>query len=144
MKRFSISILFFTVAIILTGCSNNEDKIIGEWSGLDKRRVLKLILDKNGDATLVDNNLVLGGKDFVVRGIKAQMKYEINYSKEPIWLDLVVSKKDTEEKITFKGIVKFITDTKIQYRVNLTPNGERFDGFDVEEKSNSIVLDKVK
>jgi len=144
MKGTYISILFFTLVFIFTGCSNNEDKIVGEWSGLDRGEVFKLILDKNKEATLVSNNLVLGGKDFIVKGIKAQMRYEINYSKEPIWLDLIVYRNDKEETTTIKGIVKFITDTKIQYRLNLTPNGERFDGFDVEDKSNTIVLDKVK
>jgi hypothetical protein len=146
MKRISLSVLLLSLFISLVGCSSNpEDKIVGEWSGQDHGKVFKLILTKDNEAILINNNEVIGGKDFVINGVKAQMKYEINYSKDPIWLDLIAFKKDNEkEKATMKGIIKFLTDTKIQYRVNFIANGTRFDNFDADDKTNTVVLDKVK
>ena len=46
-----------------------------------------------------------------------------------------------QEKVRLKGIMRFITDNKIEYRLDFT--GKRFDTFDPEDKENTIVLDTV-
>jgi hypothetical protein len=108
-----------------------DERHIGEWKGTDNSgKLASLILDKSNHGVFVIDNQVI------------ECKYEIDYSKNPLWLDLVLYEQaKTQEIDRMKGIVRFITDNKIEYRVNFT--GERFDKFDPEDKENTIVLDKV-
>jgi hypothetical protein len=77
-------------------------------------------------------------------GVKGECKYEIDYSKNPIWFDVVIYEQGkTEEMGRIKGIIQFITDNKMQYRMTLSFGGDRFDKFDTEDKQSTIVLDKV-
>lgn len=128
------SLLIIATIFILQSCSNPNERHIGEWKGTDKGA--SLILDKSNHAVFVSDNQVIGGKDFQMNGFKVECKYEIDYSKNPILLDLVVYEQG-KEKGRLKGIIRFITDNKIEYRVNFTDN------FDPEDKENTVVLDKV-
>jgi hypothetical protein len=144
MKQFKHikSLLLISVIFILQSCSNPNERHIGEWKGIDKGKTESLILDKSNHAILVQGNQVIGGKEFEMNGIKGECKYEIDYSKNPIWLDLVVYEQGkSQEKVRLKGIMRFITDNKIEYRLDFT--GKRFDTFDPEDKENTIVLDKT-
>lgn len=137
------SLFLITVICILQSCSKPNQKHIGEWKGIDKGKTVSLILDNSSYAVLVQGNQVMGGKEFQINGIKADCKYEVDYSKNPIWLDLVVYEHGkSQEKVRMKGIMRFITDNKIEYRLDFT--GKRFETFDPEDKENTIVLDKVK
>ena len=134
--------LILTLGILIVSCSNNNKRIIGEWKGGDKGEIGSLILDKTQHAVIVLGNQVMGGKDYEVNGFKSECKYEIDYSKDPIWLDIVVYESGTaQEKVRLKGIIKFITDNKIEYRVNF--EGNRFDKFDPDDKENTLVFDRV-
>lgn len=137
------TLLLITVIFILQSCSNSNERHIGEWKGTDNTgKTASLVLDKNSHAVFVINNQVLGGTEFEMQGVKAECKYEIDYSKNPIWLDIVICEKGKkEEKARLKGIIRFITDNKLEYRLNF--GGERFDKFDSDENENTIVLDKV-
>lgn len=117
-------------------------EIIGEWIGIDKTGMKStLILDKTNHATLVSNNQVLGEGER--DGIKFECKYDFDYTKTPMWLDiLLIHKESQKELLRIKGIVRFITDTKIEFRVSF--NGRRrFNNFDFNDKENTMVLDKV-
>jgi hypothetical protein len=81
------SLLLISVILILQSCSNPNDQHIGEWKTTDNGKTASLILDKSNHAILVQDNQVIGGKDFETNGIKRDCKYEIDYSKNPIWLD---------------------------------------------------------
>ena len=136
------TILLLALIFIFYNCSNPKERHIGEWKGVDKGQTGSLILDKNNNAILVSGNQVIGGKDFELNGIKADCKYEIDYSKNPIWLDIVVYEQgNTQEKVRLKGIMRFVTDNKIEYRTDFT--GNRFDSFDPKDKENTMVFDKV-
>ncbi len=76
-----------------------------------------------------------------MQGKQAEWKYEI-YSKNPHWLDIVIYEKGKRiETGRLKGIVRFITDNNIEYRLSFDDN--RFDNFDADDKVNTIVLDKI-
>ena len=136
--------LILILTIVIFGCSNSNQKHIGEWTGSDKGEIGSLILNKGNSAVLVIGNQVLGGDNFEINGVKATLKYEIDYSKDPIWLDLVIYEEGLkQEKGKLKGIIRFLTNTKMEYRLNFDPSADRFSKFDSEDKENTIVLDKV-
>src|ERR1035437_3911595 len=95
------SLLLIAAIFILQSCSNTNKRHIGEWKGTDNAgKLTSLILDKSNHAVFVQDNQVIGGKEFEMNGIKGECKYEIDYSKNPIWLDLVVYEQGkTQEKI---------------------------------------------
>jgi hypothetical protein len=158
MKKLNITAILCSLILFITSCGGSDNKTeegattsksvderhIGEWKGTDYTgKSATLILDKSNHAVLVQDNQVIGGKEFELNKIKAECKYDIDYAKNPLWLDLVIYEQGkTEELGRLKGIVRFITDNKIEYRLNF--NGERFDKFDPEDKESTIVLDKVK
>ena len=83
-----------------------------------------------------------GGNDLEIDGHKAELKYEIDYSKSPIWLDLITVVYGKDGQIgegRLKGIVKFLTDKKIEYRIGHNITDERPVEFD---KVNTEILDK--
>ncbi|ESU19844.1 hypothetical protein FEDK69T_31000 [Flavobacterium enshiense DK69] len=136
--------LILIIATLFFGCSNSNQKHIGEWTGTDKGEKGSLILNEGNSAVFVIGNQVLGGKNFEINGVKASLEYEIDYSKNPIWLDLVLYEKEQKiEKGRMRGIVRFLTDTKMEYRVSFNPFSDRFTKFDSEDKENTIVLDKM-
>ena len=142
MKISNSLIVLLMITQLSAGCTGPK-KHIGEWKGMDKGNPADLILDKTNHATFIVDNQVFGGNDYKLESNPAECKYEIDYSKNPIWLDIVLYKKEGNvEKLRLKGIIRFITDSKIEYRVNL--KGERFPGFDTNDSLNTIVLDKVK
>jgi hypothetical protein len=145
MKYLTIikSLPLILLIFVLHCCSNTYEKHIGEWKGESKGEVGSLILDKTKHAVLVIGNEVIGGDDFVIQGDKQGVcKYEIDYSKNPIWLDIVIYEKGKSEELgRLKGIVRFLTDSKMEYRIGF--EGKRFENFDPEDQENTIVLDKV-
>lgn len=145
MKQFQIfkSIILITAILALHSCSNSNEKHIGEWKGESKGQTGSLVLDKTKHAVFVIGNEVIGGDNFVIQGgKKGECKYEIDYSKNPIWLDIVIYEQGkTEETVRLKGIVRFVTDNKIEYRMGF--EGSHFENFDPEDKENTIVLDRV-
>ena len=138
------SLLLIAVIFIFESCSHTNERHIGEWKGIAKDETVSLILDKSNHAIFMADTQVIGGKGFEIKGVKTEVKYEIDYSKNPIWLDLVFYVQGkSQEKVRFKGIIQFITDNKIVYRVNLDPASKRYDTFDPEDKENTFVFDKV-
>jgi hypothetical protein len=131
------------ILVMVTSFSIPPGKHVGTWKGEDsKDKIGSLVLDSSGYATLLVDNETLGGKDFEMNGIKAECKYKIDYSKEPIWLDIVMYNKESQHEMgRLKGIIKFITDNKIMYRINF--EGERYTRFDPNDKENTIVLNRV-
>jgi len=79
---------------------------------------------------LDDSIPVLGGPFYKLNdGQPGTCKYEIDYSKNPIWLDVVVFPKGQNKEIgRMKGIVRFVSSNKMEWRIN--PGGERFTNFD--------------
>jgi hypothetical protein len=141
MCRFLKFIVLIVAVFLLQSFSNHNEKHIGEWKGEDG----SLTLDKQNYVVFMIEDQVFGGESFIVEGQKGKCKYEIDYSKNPIWLDIVVYEvyeQAKEEEIgRFKGIVRFLSDTRMEYRLSF--DGNRYDDFDPDDDEDTIILDKV-
>jgi hypothetical protein len=87
-------------------------------------------------------NEIMGGKNFVGKnGKKVDMKYVIDSTKSPIWMDLIITDLETKRNDTLlKGIIRFIRNDKIEYKIS---NGKRCDSFTLDDdNSETIILDK--
>lgn len=141
-KLYKLICLLF---IFFVSCSKPDNRFVGEWNATDSRGLnnIKLILDNENNVILQDGNEIIGGKNFVGKnGKKGQMKYVVDSSKNPMWMDLIFTNLETKRNDTLpKGIVRFITDNKMEYRVS---SGKRCDSFTfANDESESIVFDKI-
>jgi hypothetical protein len=99
---FIALILFF-----LVGCKS-KSKIIGEWTTQDKYSDKGTLIFKE-DGTFISIN---GDGKIDNMGFKTnRIKYELNQSKNPNWLDFVFFNADTNEEIVrMRGIIEFLSD----------------------------------
>ena len=113
--------------VILGSFAPPGHNIVGEWKGSDKTgKSASFILDKTNHLTMIMDGKVMSGEEHEVNGKKVEIKYEVDETKKPIWLDFVFYidgvRDDTK---TAKGIIRFVTDTKIEMRMDFDSN-QRF------------------
>ena len=121
------------------GLAIQETKHLGKWEGTDSSgETAAVSFEKDGYAVLYMNGEVLGDK----RDQEPVVKYEIDYSRNPIWLDLVVLNLAGKELGRMKSIVKFVADDKMIWRVGKDESA-RPTGFDDSDKENTVVLKKL-
>ena len=109
--------IFVTVLVllvfILNSCTtiSNKHKIVGKWNADE---MLSYVFDKKGYAKIYMGEQVIGGSDLFSG---SALKYKIDYSNDPITLDLIhVDKADDKERNRMAMIVKFLSNNKIQIK----------------------------
>lgn len=139
--------LLFTVVLFLNlsyaFCQKASD-IVGKWHGVDYwNNPSDLVFTENGFTSFTINGETLGGENFNIKGEKADLKYELDFSKNPYWIDLVVySKSETKEKGRIKGIIKFVDiDTVI---IAMSFDDKRIENFDSENQESTILMKRTK
>lgn len=145
IKLFSLGGLFaVTMQFILLASCSSRQKHIGEWKGTDEEgTTMNIIFQSNSNCLLISGNKVSGGKQFLIGNKKEECKYEIDYSKDPIWLDVIIKQVgEIAEDEHYRGIARFITNDKLEWRVNW--DGDRFKEFDPNDRKHTILLSKVK
>ena len=143
MNAFNILFIF----LVLNTCGEkptaNHDAVhIGKWSGMDGwKNKGDVVLDNAGFAYLTIKGETLGGANYVVNGEPVELKYVINNSKKPNWIDFILyRKKDQRELGRLKGIIEF-SDTK-NARMLLNFNEDRFNNFENTDSNYIITLTK--
>lgn len=121
-----------------------QQEHVGSWIGESKGRTNKMILEANNHAAFIIDGQVLGGGNFEKDGRKMECIYEINYDKNPMWLDIVILDFETKTEIArLKGILRFIDQDKIEYRVSFD-NKKRYTKFNGKSDGDTIILDRLK
>jgi hypothetical protein len=131
----NIFLLLLVVPLLSLTTISNDDKFVGKWVGEDKNELGYIIFDNEGYATLGLQGQVLGGKEFVMKGEKGSMTFEINEGANPIEIDLVVTKLDSGDQKKLLCIAQFISDNEMQFALSFT--SQRPMEF---TEANSIVL----
>jgi hypothetical protein len=130
---------------ILPSCHSKTERHIGEWSGASTGDDGSFVLREDHSAVLILGKHRIGGEVFKFHGTEGVFKYEIDYTKDPVWLDFVVLEKGTnKELLRMKSIIRFISDNRMEWRINLLNPTERFLEFDPKNGSNTLILNKVK
>jgi hypothetical protein len=143
MKKTTNRLIFYLSVILTLGaCSGPSSKLVGEWKGNDNRGKKNVVIFKNDNiAEWISENTILGGEHFEIEGEKAELKYEVDYSKDPIWLDLVIYRNGIPlEDKRIKGIVRFPSDTRMEWRIGME---NRYITFDSRDMNSTMLLDKV-
>ncbi len=132
MKKItSLFLLVFTLTAFIN-IPEQEFSIVGTWEGIDDEEVGYFIFQEDGYAFIQRNGEKFGGKDFDIEGKKGSMYYEIDYSKDPMEIDIVMEFSDNSAQKRLLFIVKKITNDKIHMAVGFS--GERPTTFKENEE----------
>lgn len=135
--------LVYILLFISSLCSGQNNKHIGEWTGIDNfGNKSSIIFDENNFVFFKNKNHSYGGETFTVKNIDYTYKYEINYSKYPIRIDFILIEKEAKmEKLRVKSIIRFIDDNTIEIRNSDDKKyPKKFTG---KTSSHTIILNKV-
>ena len=119
-----------------------EDKLIGNWQATDYwNNTSDFIVTEERLVTLSIKGQRFGGNDFQMNGNDVELKYSINDSKTPIWLDFIATEKESGAVLLkVKGIVEFESYNKAKILLNL--DNKRFTHFDKKYIKNMITIER--
>ena len=144
MKHLLISLL------ILTACAapskqakKSFDKHVGIWSFQKDGRKGTLILKENKEFALVVDGKNYEAKTFKnSEGKEIEFHFVLNPNKNPIPIYLYTFEKANPEHTQkgLRGILRFLSDNKMEARRSLDPNKPRYNSFDAKDTVNTLVL----
>ena len=129
-KRASLAVLFLAVSTLLACCGRmKQSQHLGEWSGVDNAGVVgSFVFQKDGTGKITQGNA------------SDSFRYEIDYSKVPISLDLILTQDGKEFRI--KSIIEFIDRDKMRWRTY--HNDTRPTAFLLEDPKNTLILTRAR
>jgi hypothetical protein len=148
--RFSKKIIYIVLLISTICFSQENSKIVGEWSATDvkgsqgKFTFLEnnyAYITLNGEVIASENHMINRGKH---KGKAFRIKYIVDYSKSPIIINLIVlivDNNNSTETGRISGILKFKNDNEIQLILDL--EGKRETDFTLENKKNILTLKRM-
>jgi hypothetical protein len=139
--RKIILLLITTLMLSSFNTDNISDfDIVGKWKGVvESKESGFLIFDKEGYAYIEYQGLKLGGKEFVYKGEKGTLMYEVDYSKELIEIDLILKKIDKDETIRVFCIAKKISENKMNFKLGI--DGKRPKDF---KDNYSMIFTRIR
>ncbi|AUP80979.1 hypothetical protein [Flavivirga eckloniae] len=138
MRHFIILLLALSSLSFVT--TKSEAPFIGTWKGEDRGEVAYITFDHEGYAILRIGGEVLGGKDFVYKEKKAELKYKVIPNTKPIQLDLIISTNEPVKENKMLCIAEFMSDDTMKFASNFGLNSRPTE-FNIK---NSIVLLREK
>jgi uncharacterized protein (TIGR03067 family) len=105
MKR--IFIILIVIPLLSFNSRINSVDLIGKWTGEDKGQIGFITFDKEGYATFEFEGQIIGGKEFIMNGKKGKMTYELHSDKNPIEIDLTITKLESNEQKKILCIAEF-------------------------------------
>ncbi|WP_190811523.1 hypothetical protein [Flagellimonas sp. S3867] len=138
MKYLFIFLMVTTQIWFVT--DNTYNQFAGKWVAEDHVKIEYFLFDDNGYAEFAANGQIFGGKEFLFRGEKGKMTYEISHNiDDTYYLDFIITNIETEENAKLLCILKLIDRDTILI-------GTNFENIRPEEfnSKNSITLKREK
>ena len=144
MKIKTLITLIFVTLTFANVMAQKTTDLVGEWTGTDiDNNKSNMIFTADGFVSLTINNEIFGGENFTLKGQKADLKYEVDSAKNPIWLDFVgYASGEKIEKGRLKGIIRFIDNDNADILLNFS--NVRFENFTEENKKLTIRINRKK
>ena len=118
MKKFTLNVLVIKqiymrpfIVLILIFCSSlvfgqqKSNSIIGKWAGTDDKNQM------GGIEFLADGTAKL----FIQKQEMPIAEFKVDYSKDPIWVDLITRNNDQTQVLM--GLIAFIDSTTIKWEI---------------------------
>lgn len=101
--KFNMRISIFLVLFILSHLSFGQTNIIGFWKGKGKDNT-------NVSLNFINTNTVI----FTIGKVSQKLNYKIDYTKTPIWLDLIII--NGKNLLPMEGIIEFVDKNVIKWQ----------------------------
>lgn len=108
----------------------NDKSVVGKWIGTDEKNQTGGIQFLN-DGTA---KLLMMGQEMPIT------EYKVDYSKDPIWIDLIMKNKGQTR--TLYGLIAFIDSTTIKWEVFPMANNSRPVKFSEKTTDTAVILKK--
>lgn len=105
MKR----LLIFLMALPLLSFTSDSNPIdiVGTWVAGKDSSITYIKFESDGYATMELDGVLLEGRGFSVNGKKGNLTYKIDFEKEPIEVDFILTLSDSDEQTKILCIIKF-------------------------------------
>ncbi len=117
MKKHFIYLLL--VPMLAFNTSTKEIDIVGKWSGEDNGETGTFIFYEDSFVALIIKGKKIGGKSFEFDGETLKMTYAIDFAKDPVEMDIIMS--DMEDNV--KKTIYFIAEFENENTMKLASNG---------------------
>jgi hypothetical protein len=141
LKNTFRALMALFISVLFWSFTPPAHNIIGEWAGTDKTgKSAVFIFDKTLNVVMIMNGEKMDGHEHERDGHKVEIRYELNETQKPMWLDFTFYKDGVKnEKNTAKGIFRYLSDNKIELRMNFDSD-TRYEKFDTEDKESTVIL----
>lgn len=140
MKKHTL--IIFLLLIVQSVHAQNE-MIAGTWQEIEDEDTTLLIFDSEGYAVLNFNQETIGGKSYSMDGLECSLRYKLDFSKSPTWIDfIIISKEDDSEFDFMLGIIEFSDDsTEMRMCLDLNKGNKRPENFIEMDTAKMIRID---
>jgi uncharacterized protein (TIGR03067 family) len=126
-------LIFLCLSLQIINSAAQYNKVDGKWTGTDE----------TGDSAV----LTFSGKTLIMEYEGEQASpcdYKIDYTKDPIWIDLIMKNEDQNEVIP--ALIKFIDDNTIKLEVFPFASSRpvKFSSESNELNENTIILKRIQ
>jgi hypothetical protein len=141
MRRITdVVFVFLIIALASTVALSQEKRHIGKWQAtIEKNNVGALQFGEDGSLVLYQNGKSLNKE----MGDTVAVHYEIDYSHDPIWLDIVVTDMKGGEVMRGLALVKFVGEDEMWLKGNDNHPDRRPESFGEEKRTTTIRFRKV-
>ena len=143
MKKIIYLVILFSFNSLFAQDSNI---IVGEWNATDFwENKSKIIFSEDIYISITINGEFVDGKNFIIRGgkkdgEKAEMKYGINYTKNPIELDIIALKTENGMPKEYGRMFCLLKFTNANEAYLIISKGARDSDFKDENKERIVKL----
>jgi hypothetical protein len=139
-KNMCMAFVVLTFVSCAAGVTKQDSKpkfsIVGRWEGVDRTgRFGAFVFNENGKVTLIIDGKPLGNQDASDSGF---LKYSIDFSKDPIELDIIGFDESGARRGNILMIVRIIASDSMKIRTYF--NETRPVNFDNETPDDTIML----
>jgi len=127
MKSLIIVPMLFVISICSFAQKNSVNDLIGKWENTDAKG------NKGGLEFRDESNAVM----LTANGVTHTCKYTIDFTKDPIWFDIIVYLADGSQK-TMTGLLEIIDHSTLKWK--LSKNNKRFGNFVKNDGEDFILL----
>ena len=116
-----------------------EIEIVGKWKAEDESGYGSFTFDGEGYSFIETEGTILGGKKFERNGKEFSLEYKIDYTTNPIELDLIFTGLKDGQQLIWLFILKFNNQNEIVIARGM--EGKRPDSF---IESDYIILNRIE
>lgn len=107
--KYIITLLLFATSLSLSAQDENE-KLIGTWTGESKGEVGSFIFDEEGFVTIIIGQDTFGGKSFEMEGMTGNMTYVVDFNGDPHSLEMTLNIDGVGPTGTLYGLFEYIDE----------------------------------